>query len=1037
MAVLDNAIWLTGPGGTAENGATVIADGANATTVTGTFTDKAWDASQSGYAVSEFGAFGISAPITADYQFSNVVENLSFDLQHVNSSGATYDDMFTIRAYDADGNMLAAADVIAGLTGLVDETVIVNPDGSVTIEADGPIANNVTINLPGQISRLSVTFQDGPDGAQSGGAGIGDLSFSVAPPDDIVEGTGGDDLIDMNYSGDPEGDRIDAGDSTGAQTGNAGSDDDYVLAGGGDDTVDAGLGDDEVYGEGGDDSLLGDVGDDTLVGGIGADTLRGGIGDDSLEGGTGDDDLYGDEDNDTIRGGGGDDTIDGGLGADSLEGGDGADSISGNDGDDTIKGGAGDDWLRGSVGNDEMWGGEGDDYIWSGYNDDTIRIENNFGNDTISAEGIGEVTGDVLDLSLVTDDLTIDLTGSDPEAGTFSDGVSTATFEEIENIVLGGGRDTIRLADLSGVDRVLGFDMTDSGDGTTTDQLDVALVTSDYGTTPVHAGDVAVSDDGSGNAVLTFPGGESITLIGVSPSELDTIDKLVSIGIPDARDFVVEGGAGDDIIDAGYTGDPEGDRIDAGDHSDGSDDDFVLAGAGDDAITSGAGNDTVYGQDGGDTILGGAGNDLLDGDDGFATGGADSISGDDGADTILGDAFDDTLDGGAGDDDIYGGADDDLIDGGSGDDAIYGEGGDDTITLQDGFGNDTILGGENDETDGDTLDLSALNVDTTVDLTAADPEKIIVSDGVGSTVADEIEALILGAGRDTLILGDGGGSDTVNAFDMTDAGDGTTNDQLDVTGLTSDGGTTPVTAADVVVTDTNGDGTGDAILTFPNGESITLVGVTLDQVDSIAELEAIGIPCFTPGTLITTAIGQVAVEDIAAGDLVQTVDHGLQPVIWARHQHVSREDLARDPGLRPVIIRKLAFGNQRRMRVSLQHGLVWAAAEGRLIRAKHAAEYLGNDAARVDLQCRDVTYIHLMFDRHQLIYAEGAPAEAFYPGPMALKSLDVDTICDLISVMPAMARLIFEGACPETVYGPPARAYLKASDIRALLQYAA
>ena len=727
MAVLDNAIWLTGPDGTAQNGSTVISDGAHATTVTGSFTAKAWDASQSGYAVSGFGAFGVSVPITADYRFSNVVENLSFDLQHVNSSGSTYDDMFTIRAYDAGGNMLAAADVIAGLSGLVDETVMVNPDGSVSIEGDGPIANDVTVTLPGQISRLEVTFQDGPDGGLSGGAGIGDLRFSVVPPDDIVEGTGGDDLIDANYTGDPEGDRIDAGDSTGAQTGNAGSDDDYVLAGGGNDTVDAGAGDDAVYGEGGDDSLLGDVGNDTLIGGIGADTLRGGIGDDSLQGGAGDDDLYGDEDDDTILGGAGDDTIDGGLGADLIAGGDGADSISGNDGDDTIKGGAGDDWLRGSVGNDEMWGGEGDDYIWSGYDDDTIRIENNFGNDTISAEGIGEVSGDVLDLSLVTDDLTIDLTGSDPEAGTFSDGVSTASFEEIENIVLGGGRDTIKLADLSGADRVIGFDMTDAGDGSTRDQLDVSQVTSDYGTTPV-------------------------------------------------------------------------------------------------------------------------------------------------------------------------------------------------------------------------------------------------------------------------------------------------------------------TASDVIVTDTNGDGSGDAILTFPNGESITLVGVTPDQVDSIAELNAIGIPCFTPGTLITTASGQVAVEDIAAGDLVQTVDNGLQPVIWARHQHLRPEDLARDPGLRPVIIRRLAFGNQRRMRVSPQHGLVWAAAGGRLIRAKHAAEYLGSAAARLDMACRDVTYIHLMFERHQLIYAEGAPAEAFYPGPMALKSLDVDTICDLMAVMPAMARLIFEAASAEAVYGPPARPYLKARDIRALLQ---
>lgn len=730
MAVLDNAIWLTGAGGTAQSGSTTISESGGSTTVTGTFTAGAWDASQNGYAVSEFGAFGVTAPITADYQFSNPVENLSFDLQHVNSSGSTYDDMFTIYAYDENGDLLASADVIAGLTGLVDETVVVNPDGSVSIDADGGVANNVGVSLPGFISHLAVVYEDGPDGTQSGGAGIGDLSFSIPPPDDIVEGTGGDDLIDTAYVGDPEGDMIDNGDSTGAQTGNPGSDDDYVRAGAGNDTVEAGLGDDEVYGQSGHDSIQGDLGDDSLFGGGGRDTIRGGFGDDSLEGGAGADSLYGDEDDDTIIGGGGNDTIDGGTGNDSIRGGANDDSINAGDGDDTIKGGAGDDWLRGSVGNDELWGGTGDDYIWGGFNDDTIYIEDNFGNDTISAEGVDEVTGDVLDLSNVTSDLDVDLTSSNPEKGAFSDGTSTATFEEIENIVLGGGRDTVHLADNSGADRVLEFDMADSGDGSTNDQLNVAKLTSDYGTTPV-------------------------------------------------------------------------------------------------------------------------------------------------------------------------------------------------------------------------------------------------------------------------------------------------------------------TAWDVVVTDTNGDGTGDAILTFPGGESITLVGVTPDQVDTIAELNSIGIPCFTPGTLIATARGQVAVEDIVAGDMVHTVDNEMQPVRWVRQHMLGPDDLARDPTLRPVVIRKHAFGNQRRMLVSPQHGLVWADAGGHLIRAKHAAEYLGNKVARVDTKCASVTYIHLLFDRHQLIYAEGAPTESFYPGPIALKSLDADALSDLMSVFPQLAAAIFQVADVVQVYGPPVRPYLLGRDIRLLLHRAA
>ena len=919
----------------------------------------------------------------------------------------------TVQAFDmtdsGDGSTNDQLDV-SGLTSDGGTTPVTTNDVTVTADAFG----SAVLTFPGGESITLV-------GVNPLNLSTVDDLVAIGIPDGrdfIVEGSSGNDVIDASYTGDPEGDMVDAGDAA------DGSDDDVIEAGAGDDSVLAGAGD---------DSVQADLGQDTVEGGTGADTIRGGQGDDLLDGGAGADLIYGDENNDTILGGAGDDTLDGGTGDDRIEGGADNDSISGNDGNDTIIGGAGDDWLRGSVGNDEMWGGTGDDYIWSGFNDDTIRIENDFGNDTISAEGIDEVTGDVLDLSLVTDDLTIDLTNANPETGTFSDGVSTASFEEIEHIVLGSGGDTIVLADFGGNDTVQAFDMTDSGDGTTVDQLDVTGLTSDWGTTPVHAGDVTVGDDGSGNAVLSFPGGESITLVGVTPAQLATIDDLVSIGIPDARDFIVEGTSGDDVIDVAYTGDPEGDRIDASDHSDGSNDDSVLAGAGDDSIVSGLGDDTVFGQDGADTILGGDGNDSLDGDDVQASGGADSIDGGAGNDTLIGDSFDDTLSGGSGDDSIFAGADDDLIRAGTGTDQVWGEGGDDTVIVEDGFGNDFLSGGETDEVNGDTLDLSNLTVDTTIDLTNVNAEKVTVSDGVDTLSADEFENLILGGGEDTLLLGDGGGSDVVSGFDMADRGDGHTFDQLDVSGVTTDG-TTPVTAWDVVVTDTNGDGTGDAILTFPGGESITLEGVLPSQVDTIPELFSIGIPCFTPGAMIVTAQGEMPVERLRPGDMVLTADNGFQPVRWVGSRRLSAEDLADNPNLLPVVIRKGAFGNTRKMVVSPQHGFVMKTDTGeRLIRAKHAAELYGGKIARIDRDCESVTYIHILFDQHELVFAEGCRTEAFYPGPQALKSIDREAALELLTLFPDLAGMVFgQDGSPQDSYGPPARPYLKGRDIRAM-----
>ncbi|OZA05631.1 MAG: hypothetical protein B7Y02_15525, partial [Rhodobacterales bacterium 17-64-5] len=93
--------------------------------------------------------------------------------------------------------------------------------------------------------------------------------------DGIVEGTAGNDLIDVNYTGDPEGDKIDHNDQI---LSGAAKNDDLVYAYGGNDTVLAGEGNDKVYGGDGHDSLAGGNGNDTLYGDAGNDTLVGGAG---------------------------------------------------------------------------------------------------------------------------------------------------------------------------------------------------------------------------------------------------------------------------------------------------------------------------------------------------------------------------------------------------------------------------------------------------------------------------------------------------------------------------------------------------------------------------------------------------------------------------------------------------------------------------------------------------------------------------------------------------------------------------------------
>ena len=682
----------------------------------------------------------------------------------------------------------------------------------------------------GEAGNDEIYGNDGND-TLLGGAGTDEIHGEIG--DDVIDGGAGVDTIyggigEDTLSGGDGADSLFSDDGNDSLSGDAGND--SLWGYGGNDTIDGGADDDYLDGGVGADSLLGDTGNDVVSAGAGDDTARGGMGNDTIDGGAGNDELYGNENDDSITGGLGDDSIYGETGNDYVSGGTGNDSLEGNEGDDTIFGGTGNDWVRGSFGNDEIHGGEGDDYLWGGYGDDTIHFADNFGDDTVEGEEANETDGDTIDLSAVTSDLTIDLTSANPEAGSFTDGTDTVNFVEIENIVLGGGADTLVLGTGGGADRVEGFTIPTESGGVYTgvDLLDVSTLL-DINGAPVNTDDVVITTDVNGDAVLTFPSGESLTLFGVTAASINDPDILEAMGIPQP-DYIVEGTGAGELIDGSYIGDPEGDIIDGLDNASGTNADSVVAGAGDDTVLSfagndtidaGTGNDSVDAGDGDDNIVGGGGNDTLQG-----WFGDDSLTGDDGDDSLIGWTGDDTLAGGIGADSIEGGDDQDVI------------------VLEDAFGQDTIDGGDGGVTDYDTLDMSAVTTDTTVDLTSSNPENGSVTSGADTATFVDIENIVLGAGDDTIVLGAFSGSDTVTGFAAPiDNGDGTYTgqDQIDVTDMVDLDGQ-PVNVADVTVTDTNGDGTGDAILSFPNGESITLVGVSPDQVDSHDELAAIGIP---------------------------------------------------------------------------------------------------------------------------------------------------------------------------------------------------
>jgi len=157
----------------------------------------------------------------------------------------------------------------------------------------------------------------------------------------------------------------------------------------------------------------------------------------------------------------------------------------------------------------------------------------------------------------------------------------------------------------------------------------------------------------------------------------------------------------------------------------------------------------------------------------------------------------------------------------------------------------------------------------------------------------------------------------------------------------------------------------------------------------------LGPPCFTPGTRIRAQNGDVPVEELAVGDLVMTRDNGLQAIRW-----IGRKTVAGRGQYAPILIRKGTLGNRRDLRVSPQHRMLlvgWRAemlfgdAEV-LAAAKHLIDGTSIVADPVDA----VEYIHIMFDAHQIVYAEDASTESFHPGDQ------------IMSTDPAMRRELFD-----------------------------
>ena len=186
--------------------------------------------------------------------------------------------------------------------------------------------------------------------------------------------------------------------------------------------------------------------------------------------------------------------------------------------------------------------------------------------------------------------------------------------------------------------------------------------------------------------------------------------------------------------------------------------------------------------------------------------------------------------------------------------------------------------------------------------------------------------------------------------------------------------------------------------------------------------------CFTSDAMIATPGGACSIVHLRPGDKVLTRDNGPQPILWTGQTTLSGLALRKHPYLRPIRLRSDCMQSglpQGDLCLSPAHRVLFCGPKARalygsdevLVRASDLVNYRNISP---DLALHGVTYLHLLLDAHQIIFANGVATESFHPGLAPAETLRQHR---------QSLREVEDGwlAAPET-YGPTVRRCLGAGE---------
>lgn len=96
-----------------------------------------------------------------------------------------------------------------------------------------------------------------------------------------------------------------------------------------------------------------------------------------------------------------------------------------------------------------------------------------------------------------------------------------------------------------------------------------------------------------------------------------------------------------------------------------------------------------------------------------------------------------------------------------------------------------------------------------------------------------------------------------------------------------------------------------------------------------------------------------------------------------------------------------------------------------------SAKYLVNGDTVFPVEGGSVTYVHLLFDRHQIVFGNGLPSESFLPGSMITSIFEQEVLEEICALFPDLDPRTGNG------YGEAARRILRNYEASALFERAA